>query len=230
MSGSQINSAGNVDVKKIAAHFGYRRDYWYVKTKLKTDPLYDAVFGALENRDAPLLDIGCGMGVLAFYLKERAYGGTISGTDYDGEKIETAKRIAAASYPSTSFAHGDAREGVPDFSGNVTILDILQFFTPEEQALLLRAAAARVAPSCRLILRSGLRDKGWRYRVTHAADIVAKLSFWMKAAPVNYPTRESIGNVLEGEGMKGSFVPLWGRTPFNNYLIVFEKPEARTAR
>ena len=220
---TQVSSADNVDVLKIARHYGKKYNYWYVRSKLKTDPLYDAVHDALENEKAPLLDIGCGMGLLAFYLRERGYEGDIFGTDYDKGKIDEATRISAKNYPKTTFEHSDAREGVPEFSGNVTILDILQFFTPDEQAKLLREAAARVAPGCRLVLRSGLRENGWRFRVTHAADIVAKLSFWMKAAPVNYPTRESIGGVLEGEGLKGSFQPLWGKTPFNNYLIVFER-------
>jgi SAM-dependent methyltransferase len=220
---SQKNSAQNVDVRKIADHYGYRRDHWYVRTKLNTDPLYDAVYDALDNQTAPLLDIGGGMGVQAFYLKERNYAGDIHGTDYDKTKIEVANHIAAEHYPSTTFSHSDARDGIPAHSGNVTILDILQFFTPAEQAKLLSAAAQCVAPGCRLIIRSGLRDSSWRFRVTHFADIIAKLSFWMKAAPVCYPTKKTINDTLTKEGLSGSFQPMWGRTPFNNYLIVFER-------
>jgi hypothetical protein len=112
---------------------------------------------------------------------------------------------------------------MPAFSGQVVILDILQFFTREQQVALLRLAAARVAPGGKLVIRSGLRDMSWRYRLTVAGDWLAKLTFWMKSGPVCYPQRETFENTLTAEALSVRMEPLWGRTPFNNWLIVAER-------
>jgi hypothetical protein len=48
----------------------------------------------------------------------------------------------------------------------------------------------------------------------------------MKSAPVTYPRPEMLNTTLESCGLRGSIRPLWGRTPFNNWLAVFERPAA----
>ena len=153
----------------------------------------------------------------------------ILGIDYDGRKIEDAKRLAAEHYADRGhleFREGDAREGIPDFEGNVTILVILQFFTPEEQERLLTNAAACVAPGRKLVIRSTLRERGWRFKMTQAGDLLAKITRWMRAAPTHYPTEASIRTVLEQAGLQGECRPLWGKTPFSNYLLSFQRGEA----
>ena len=67
-----------------------------------------------------------------------------------------------------------------------------------------------------MIIRSGLCENTWRHRVTIFGDWLAKLTFWMKAAPVCYPTREQFERVLSANGLRVRIQPLWGRTPFNN--------------
>ena len=208
--------------RKLAAPFPHIWDRTYVSSKVKTDPLYGAVYDELHASELPLLDLGCGLGLLAFYLRERGLGFPIRGLDYDLRKIESAKRVASSlSHDELSFSTHDAREGLPEHVGNVSILDILQFFTPPEQETLLGLAAARVAPGGKLVIRSGLRDESWRFKVTVAGDILAKASFWMKAAPTHYPTSEDFERILSPHG-KVRIIPLWGGTPFNNHLIVLE--------
>ncbi len=195
----------------------------YVAGKLRSDPLYGAVCEQLRDSTLPLLDIGCGIGLLAFYLRAQGISAPMTGIDYDASKIEGARRAAAASGENNlEFLHHDTRSGLPPHLGNVTLLDILQYLDPEGQRTLLAAAAQRVAPGGRLVIRSGLRDRSWRYRITHIGDMIAKLSTWMKSSPVAYPSREFFEETLRPCG-KLTIRPLWGRTPFNNYLIVLEK-------
>ena len=208
--------------KKIANRFVSRWHRGYAKGKLRSDPLYDGVFSELAGSKLPLLDLGCGIGILAFYLRERGLDVPILGTDYDVVKIDAAN-AAATDYSDLEFRHGDARSGIPDHSGNVSILDILQFFTAEQQGKLLAAAARRVAPDGKLIIRTGLKDSGWRFNVTYLGDLLAKATFWMKAAPTHYPTRESLTDCLADLGFRAKITPLWGKTPFNNHLAVFQR-------
>lgn len=210
------------DFKALAALFPGRWDRHYVASKLRMDPMYEMIAEQLRESPLPLLDLGCGLGLLAFYLRGAGIEIPVRGIDYDSRKIQVANRVVdAMSGANLEFAHHDARSGLPDHHGNVSILDILQFFTPAEQETLLTLAAARVAPGGKLIIRSGLRDDSWRFRATVAGDFLAKATFWMKAAPVHYPTASDFERILSPSG-RVRISPLWGGTPFNNHLIVLD--------
>ncbi|MFO1436869.1 MAG: methyltransferase domain-containing protein [Verrucomicrobiaceae bacterium] len=212
------------EIQRIAALCTTRWHRDYTRIKLRTDPAYAAVLREVSGTRLPLLDIGCGIGLLAMYLRGAGFDADVTGFDYDTGKIAAAKLMAQRSgFSGLHYAAGDARHEMPAFSGHVVILDILQFFTSAEQDTLLALAASRVAAGGRLIIRSGLCEKTWRHRVTIFGDWLAKLSFWMKAAPVCYPTREQFERVLSASGLRVRIQPLWGRTPFNNYLIVAER-------
>ncbi len=203
----------------------------YARSKLKTDPLYETVFGELQRADhpeLPVLDVGSGIGLLPGYLRERGWKGPVLGIDFDARKVAIATRIARAHYPGVEYREGDALEGVPDFQGHVMLLDVLQFFTPEQQEILLRAAVRSVAPGGMLIIRTGLSDSSWRSKVTRFGDALAFLVRWMKSDATCYPTRRRIRAVLETEGLEGEFRPLWGRTPFNSWLAVFRRQSVAT--
>jgi len=212
-------------IPQIASHFPGHWNRHYVPAKLRSDPLYLALAQHLRHSALPLLDVGCGLGLAAFFLRSRGVAVPIHGLDYDPRKIAAA-RIAAASSQSSelTFSHHDARSGLPEHRGNVCILDILQFFTPAQQESLLHLATARLAPGGKLIIRSGLRDPSWRFRVTVLGDWLAKATFWMKAAPTHYPTADDFRRILCPFGHV-AISPLWGGTPFNNHLIVLARAE-----
>ncbi len=209
----------------IAALFDGRWNRHYTASKLRTDPLYQALAATLEDSPLPLLDLGCGLGISAFFLRTRGHGMPIHGLDYDSRKIEAARRAAERSgFTGITFSQHDARSGLPEHCGNVSILDILQFFAPSERETLLRLAAERVAPGGVLAIRSGLRDDSLRFHITVAGDILAKATFWMKAAPTHYPTAADFRRALSPYG-EVRISPLWGKTPFNNHLIVLRRPD-----
>ncbi len=211
------------DIRNLAARFPgtYARNY--VWCKLATDPLYDAVFTALADTDAPLLDIGCGLGLCSFYLRERGCKFAMRGLDFDAKKIKTATEVAVHYAPDLVFETTDARAGLPTHSGSVTILDILQYMDADAQAALLREAAARISPHGKLIIRTGIEAPGWRFQLTKLADWFAVCCFWMKSKPIRFPRAESLTATLESCGLHGTIRPLWGRTPFNNWLAIFER-------
>jgi 2-polyprenyl-3-methyl-5-hydroxy-6-metoxy-1,4-benzoquinol methylase len=213
------------DCQQIASFCEGRWDYFYVRSKLRSDPVYSAVVREIAASELPVLDIGCGIGLLSQYLRATGHRAPVIGFDYDGRKITSAKFVAKRSgHQDLSFSAGDARSGLPEFSGHVVILDILQFFTHDEQNALLSAAAARVAPGGKLIIRSTLRDDSWRYRMTVFGDHFAKITSWMKAAPTWYPDAQQMREVLGNAAMDVRLQPLWGGTPFNNYFIIGAKP------
>lgn len=211
-------------LENIAALCERRWDFFYTRSKLASDPVYQAVVREIGQSDLPVLDIGCGIGLLAHYLRTCGYTAPITGFDYDQRKITSAEEMVAKSgHQGLAFSAGDARTGLPDFSGQVVILDILQFFTLDEQNALLTAAAARVAPGGKLVIRTCLRDSSGRYKITVIGDYIAKFTFWMKDAPTAYPDAQQFNEVLSAAGLQVKISPLWGGTPFNNHLIVAQR-------
>lgn len=212
--------------KRIASYCGGLYLPNYTSAKISTDPLYNGVYEELEFSTLPLLDVGCGLGILGMYLRERGLENPVTGFDYDHSKIRGGRHmIEKGSYENITLSQGDARTELPEHHGDVTILDILQFFDDSEKKELLKGTAERVAPGGKLIIRSGLAEKNLRFYTTIAADFFAKLTFWMKSAPIHYPTSEFFRTTLETEGLEVSIRPFWGKTPFNNYLIVAKRPE-----
>lgn len=213
--------------ERIARRFELPWHRQYVRSKLKTDHLYEAAFDELDHPDTPdfpLLDVGSGIGLLAYYLRERGWKGAILGIDFDAKKVAIANRLARAHYANVEFREGDALQGVADFQGHVALLDVLQFFSPEQQEDLLRVAARSVAPGGVLVIRTGVDDSSWRSKVTRFGDALAFVTRWMKSDATNYPTERRIRAVLETGGLEGEFRPLWGRTPFNSWLAVYRRP------
>src|SRR5690606_33465604 len=71
---------------------GNRTHYFYARAKLRSDPLYRGVVDALRGSDAPLLDLGCGIGLLAHALRAGGVSMPYRGVDNDARKIESARR------------------------------------------------------------------------------------------------------------------------------------------
>lgn len=184
----------------------------YARSKLATDPVYAAVAERLRGTTGTVVDIGCGIGLMAAYLRNEGFAQPIIGVDHDEAKIAQARRAV----PSAAFVVGDARDAIPNVS-SVLLLDVLHYFNDEEQSRIL-ADAARADL---VILRDALHDGTWRYRMTKLAEMFARGIRWTKAERLHFPTRERIMSAFDG--FTAEITPMWGATPFNNYLFVFRK-------
>lgn len=204
---------------RVAAHFRHRGVREYARWKLRTDPVYDAVVARLRGRTEPVFDVGCGIGLLALCLRAEGIDVPIVGIDSDERKIAVGS-AALAGIAGVQLRHGDAREFFPP-GHSVVLLDVLQYFTPAGRAGILKNAREAVPAGGLLIVRSGLRDGSWRYRLTWTVDFLTRLVRWMSAERLRFPTREEI--IGELDDFSAEVTPCWGRTPYNNYLFVFRK-------
>lgn len=195
----------------------------YVRAKVASDPVYNAVFEQLCGTTEPVVDVGCGVGILALYLRERGFNAPIAGLDHDAGKIEVAKRAAAVD--GVTFSVGDARAPLAN-RGNVILLDVLHYFSTKDQAVILGNAAKAGGM---IIIRDGIRDGSWRYRITYVQETLSRLGGWLKAERLNFPTRQSLTGALNGE-FTVEERPMFGRSPFNNYLFVFKRASSGTTK
>lgn len=211
-------------IEKIVGFFPESR--WlqgYVRGKLRTDPAYPAVLERLQERPQPALDIGCGLGLLSFYLRELGYAEPVLGVDCDAKKIAKAAKIAAREYPGLSFAPTDAREVTPDYSA-IIMLDVLHYLSGESQQELLTAVAERVPPGGIVIIRNAPNDGSWRYRLTYLEELFVRAIGWIGGGGIiHFPTVEEIAAPFRRCGFAEEIQPLWGGTPFNSYLFCFRK-------
>lgn len=204
--------------------YGNRHDYYYTLIKLRTDPLYPGVLAALRGTRAPLLDLGCGLGLLAHALHRDGQTLRYHGVDIDADKIRRAPQIAIrANLPAPRFDVLDLGEGLPTHNGSVAILDVLQYLDHDRQRALLASVIEMVGHDAKLVIRSGLRDDSRRSRTTRLADRFANLTGWMQERARTYPTRDGLLNQLQAAGLHTTFQPLYGNTPFNNWLIVAQR-------
>ena len=211
-------------MNRIASRYPTRLLRSYAQVKIATDPVYNAVFEVLRDTTDPLLDIGCGVGLLDFYLRDRGVRVPIRGIDHDRRKVDIARRVADQT-EDLSFEVRDAREPM-QFRGNVALIDVLHYFGQEDQARILASVAAAGGT---IIIRDGIRDGSLRYRLTYAQETLARIGGWLKAERLFFPTRETIESSLNGN-FREEVRPMFGRTPFNNYMFVFRRSESLSFR
>ena len=214
--------------RRVTARFQSRFLRHYVSRKIRSDPAYPAVYESVRSSQNRLLDVGCGVGLLGFYLRERGFENPIIGLDRDARKIRTAQQIAAA-YPEMDLRARDLRDGLPEFSGAIAMLDVLHYLPPADQNNLLLRVAERIAPGAMLVLRDCPRDPGLRYAATFLAEKFAQLISWNMSAPLHFPSRDSVLKNFPPNEFTHDIKPLWGATPFNNHLFTFQRPTSAAA-
>lgn len=206
-------------------------DHWlqrrYIKGKLATDPAYAATAALVEHRPLPLLDIGCGLGLLGRYLHARGSVTRYLGVDTDVRKIDAGRRALQLSGLDgvLQLRHAEGAVQQP-IQGHVALLDVLHYLPRDGQHVLLDNAVGHLAPGGRLVIRNVLRERSWRYAFTRVSEFFLGASGWMRVGAQHYPSAQELRTQLEDAGLTVSIRPLHGKTPFDCYLIVAERGPA----
>ena len=231
MSHSPTRPFDSATATRIASAFlpsfplGNRWDYYYTRAKLGSDPLYPGVLQALRGSQAPLLDLGCGLGLLVHALRLDGQTLAYRGVDNDVAKIERARKVAGKSdLADTRFEVVDLAQGPPAHQGSVAILDVLQYLDAAAQQALIGEVLGMLTPGARLVIRTALGDDSRRGQTSRVTDRLANLIGWMQSRPKCYPDADAMRSQLAEAGLQTTFSPLYGNTPFNNWLIVATKP------
>lgn len=208
---------------RVAAQFRQRWLRHYVRGKVRHDQIYGTAYELLRASENPILDIGCGVGLLAFYLRERGCRQPVLGLDVDKRKIGYGSDIAAAHYDDVELRFQDVRETLPVFSGNITLFDVLHYLPQAAQSGLLSRLAGCVAPGGVLIIRDCPREPRPRFWMTFLAEKFAQAISWNLSTPLHFPTRESIEEIFDANEFERESRPLWGTSPFNNHIFIFRR-------
>jgi 2-polyprenyl-3-methyl-5-hydroxy-6-metoxy-1,4-benzoquinol methylase len=209
--------------ERFARTTSKRSTYYYVASKLRSDPSTAAILARAPLGD--VLDLGCGRGQLAIALLEAGAATSVHGLDWDEAKVDVARR-AAEGLPAT-FARGDVREPRDLEGDTVLLVDVLHYFDVATQDAILARAAAAVRPGGRLVVREGTLGQGLRSALLVLAERIGT------AVKVNRGERVVFRDVarelvpgLEARGMACELVPCGQGTPFANVLLVATAPTA----
>ena len=217
-----MNSNNKAILMRISSLFARRWMRFYSRGKLRHDPAFPTAFERIGESSLPLLDIGCGVGLLAFYLRERGFAPEILGLDVDEGKIREGQIVAGRHYAGITLRAGDA-SALPEFSGNVAMLDVLHYLSVEAQRSALLEMARRVAPGGWCFVRTTPRDGSWRFRFTQIEECFAQAISWMTRPVAAFPTLAHIEACFPAGEFDAEVRPLWGNTPFNSWLLAFRR-------
>jgi 2-polyprenyl-3-methyl-5-hydroxy-6-metoxy-1,4-benzoquinol methylase len=208
-------------LRQAAGHYKrWPRLYYYAMGKIALDPAYPAVAKTLRNSTLPLLDLGCGMGLLAAYLRAGGHRAPIVGWDLDEQKIEVAKTVLPGS--SESFRVGDAIN-FSEHCGDIVMLDVLHYFNDNDQQRLLGKIAASIAPQGVALIRLALNEPSWRFAATKAEEWFVHLIRWIPMPGGNFPIRDEVLLPFAKESFQVEVRPMWGWTPFNSHLFTIRR-------
>jgi uncharacterized protein (DUF2062 family)/SAM-dependent methyltransferase len=208
-----------------------RSRFHYVRTKLLGDPvakLIASIAGEAEGALGAVADVGTGRGQLPILLVELGRATRASGVDWDAAKIDAARAAAAAAEGHEALPidlqQGDARTAEIPAADTVLLIDLLHYFTIEEQDAILARAAAAVRPGGRLLVREADTERGLRSLATLIEERVFTALRWNRGERVRFrPVREIVARLGEA-GLSCEVRPAWGKTPFSNVLIVGSRP------
>ncbi|MEP6885453.1 MAG: methyltransferase domain-containing protein [Gammaproteobacteria bacterium] len=208
--------------------------YYFARGKLRTDPVYRAILelGLLRGRTR-VLDLGCGQGLLAAWLRAAEQGyergswprgwppapQTLStrGIELMARDVERARcafgstsEVSQADIRSASFGAVDA----------VVILDVLHYLNPQSQLEVLQRVRAALPAGGLLLLRVGDAGAGLRFRYGQLSD---QLMMLMRGHPVVAQHCRSIAQwrvLLKECGFASEAQTMSQGTPFANVLLI----------
>lgn len=200
----------------------------YVRIKLLTDPIAKLVAdigGEAQGALGEVFDIGTGRGQLPIVLVELGRAARAAGVDWDEKKVRDGERaVGRAPALPIELRQGDARTAPVSDADTVLLIDLLHYFTIEEQDAILVRAARAVRPGGRLLVREADTERGWRSRATLLEERVFTFLRFNRGERVKFRAARELAAIMEREGLRARIEPAWGKTPFSNVLIVGERP------
>ena len=164
---------------------------WYMRIKIKLEDYYQP-FHQLIPKQASVLDLGCGYGFLCYMLHFLEPQRTITGVDYDDEKIA----VAANGYwkgDNLGFVYADVTRHPISQHDVIIISDVLHYLDTPQQEDLLNRSIASLNPGGILIVRDGDQDLN-KHAVTELSEFfsIKLLKFNKSVNALNFVSGEKL--------------------------------------
>lgn len=186
----------------------------YIKIKMRLENNYQ-IFDKHVPQTGRIYDLGCGYGTMTSMLKMRSPERQILGVDYDEEKIATAANTQLNSDLQIPFETGDALAYTLKNADCIILSDMLHYFLPEQQNILLEKCYQSLNDKGQLIIRDGdasieKRHKGTQLSELFSTNIVGfnktrnKLNFFSRSFMESFATKHHMQMKILDESKRTS--------------------------
>lgn len=141
---------------------------WYMRVKTKLEKNYQ-VFHELVPVQGKILDIGCGYGFMSYMLSFTSSQRTVTGIDYDEEKIDTASHCFSKT-DNINFVHSDVTGFSFEKYDAIILADMLHYLQQDEQRQVLEKCISNLNPGGKIIIRDGDADKKEKHSRTKLTE------------------------------------------------------------
>jgi 2-polyprenyl-3-methyl-5-hydroxy-6-metoxy-1,4-benzoquinol methylase len=136
----------------VSTHITHRKGEATLDRLRGDFPVWDNHFGGLlpTDRDARILDVGCGHGGLVYWLSQRGYRNA-EGIDLSAEQVATAERLGVG-----NVRQGDITDYLSSRNGSYDALilrDVIEHFSRDEILEILRVARGALRPGGTIIVQ-----------------------------------------------------------------------------
>jgi hypothetical protein len=105
----------------------------------------------------------------------------------------------------------------------VSLLDVIYYLSPEEQASLLKQVDKLVPPGGVCVVRTAIRDGTWRYVMTVIEEWFIRGIGWIRGGKIKFPRLDEVIAGFPESRWDVCSRPLWGRTPFNSHIFMCKR-------
>lgn len=210
----------------------YGRSRWlrgYVRGKLAWDPIFPLARREIVLRQQPVVDIGCGIGLLGISMRAAGIPLRFRGTDIAPWKVNKAKdAVRYYGFEDIGFDVADALATQIPPGATVCMVDVLHYLDPASQSAMLGRLADAAHAGSLIVIRTGLRGAGLRYMLTLLEEFWTRITGWIRGGAINFPARSDLEGFFAERHLIASITPLWGRTPFASHLVRIEPRAPRS--
>ncbi len=175
----------------------------------------------------PILEIGCGHGLLSAYLAMASPEREVVGIDVDGAKIRAAARAAARSGRHLRFdvmVPGELPQGP---WGGIAVVDVLYLMQPADQEELLQRAARLLAPGGVLVVKEMALEPRWKFLIMRMQEVAAvRLAGITVGATLAFVPPARAAGWLTSAGLSVDCTPLHAGYPHPHHLLVARRSAA----
>jgi 2-polyprenyl-3-methyl-5-hydroxy-6-metoxy-1,4-benzoquinol methylase len=159
-------------------------------------------FHNLVPLKASITDIGCGYGFMAYMLGFMSEHRTITGVDYDEEKIDVANHCFSKNERFT-FICADALTFSLPQSDVFVISDMLHYLPYLEQQQLILRCIKKLNPSGKLIIRDADSSMQEKHRITELTEIISTrlMGFNKTRGKLEFTSKETILNLVSSHNL-----------------------------
>ena len=197
-----------------------RRARFYRALRLRLGGLREVA--ALFPDEGLVVDLGCGMGLLAHLLVAGHPGRRVLAVDHDAERVEML-RASAAGLPIETRLEDMATALLPACRG-IALVDVLHYLDADAQEALIARAVAALEPGGTLVLRDPDPEAGWRYHAARLHELLAVGIGWTQARIASFRGGREWAALLRAHGLEARRLPLKRASPYADRIVVGAKP------